>query len=291
MNAIVALTATEVARAVPAKVTVINSSGLARRLPVAQQTSCETVSFFVARGAHLKIAREGADVVLRPHEACLVEGRSHDPVVAIGAGSPIRILVSRSRLFSLYPSAHRLLQKPFPISPGLMHLLGNYIVTIGSLSAQLHAGAQRLASQHVLELVALAIGESQNIVDGPAEQGQANARLDEIKADILQNINRPDLTLDEIARRHRISPRCLQRLFEREGSSISAYVLEQRLCAAAKLLAAPLLSERKISDIAFSSGFNDLSYFNRSFRRRFGVTPSEARANGTATLTIDRLSG
>jgi AraC-like DNA-binding protein len=32
-----------------------------------------------------------------------------------------------------------------------------------------------------------------------------------------------------------------------------------------------------LSDVAFECGFNDLSYFNRCFRRRFGLTPSAAR--------------
>jgi AraC-like DNA-binding protein len=41
---------------------------------------------------------------------------------------------------------------------------------------------------------------------------------------------------------------------------------------------APLAS-RQIGTIAFDIGFSDLSYFNRTFRRAFGVTPSELRAN------------
>jgi AraC-like DNA-binding protein len=49
---------------------------------------------------------------------------------------------------------------------------------------------------------------------------------------------------------------------------------ELRLRKAADLLARP---EGRISDIAFDCGFNDLSYFNRCFRRRFGLTPSAAR--------------
>ena len=49
---------------------------------------------------------------------------------------------------------------------------------------------------------------------------------------------------------------------------------ELRLRRAAELLT---LTERRISDIAFECGFNDLSYFNRSFRRRFGLTPTAAR--------------
>jgi AraC-like DNA-binding protein len=44
---------------------------------------------------------------------------------------------------------------------------------------------------------------------------------------------------------------------------------------AADLLAQP--AGRRISDIAFGCGFNDLSYFNRCFRRRYGLTPTSAR--------------
>jgi len=37
---------------------------------------------------------------------------------------------------------------------------------------------------------------------------------------------------------------------------------------------------RGVPDIAYDVGFGDLSYFNRSFRRRFGRTPSEVRREG-----------
>ena len=36
-------------------------------------------------------------------------------------------------------------------------------------------------------------------------------------------------------------------------------------------------TDGRIGDIAFACGFNDLSYFNRCFRRRFGLTPTAAR--------------
>jgi AraC-like DNA-binding protein len=43
------------------------------------------------------------------------------------------------------------------------------------------------------------------------------------------------------------------------------------------LLARAHLTQRKISDVALSSGFNDVSYFHRCFRRRFGMTLAGAR--------------
>ena len=33
----------------------------------------------------------------------------------------------------------------------------------------------------------------------------------------------------------------------------------------------------KITDIAYACGFNDISYFNRRFRARFGCSPTQYR--------------
>jgi AraC-like DNA-binding protein len=63
-------------------------------------------------------------------------------------------------------------------------------------------------------------------------------------------------------------------LLHEAGASFTLRLNELRLRKAADLLAR---AEHRISDIAFDCGFNDLSYFNRCFRRRFGLTPSAAR--------------
>jgi AraC-like DNA-binding protein len=36
-------------------------------------------------------------------------------------------------------------------------------------------------------------------------------------------------------------------------------------------------SDRSVAWIAFETGFGDLSYFNRTFKRFYGNTPSEVR--------------
>jgi len=57
-------------------------------------------------------------------------------------------------------------------------------------------------------------------------------------------------------------------------------VLEQRLARARQLLLNPCRASQKVSAIAAEAGFNNLSYFNQSFRQRFGVTPTNMRAQG-----------
>jgi AraC-like DNA-binding protein len=46
------------------------------------------------------------------------------------------------------------------------------------------------------------------------------------------------------------------------------------------MLLSPRFAGRRIAEVAYEVGFNDLSYFNRSFRRRFGLSPREVRELG-----------
>jgi AraC-like DNA-binding protein len=54
-------------------------------------------------------------------------------------------------------------------------------------------------------------------------------------------------------------------------------VLEQRLLRAHRILCDLRFADFAIGAVAIEVGFNDVSYFNRTFRRRFGQTPSDVR--------------
>jgi AraC-like DNA-binding protein len=107
--------------------------------------------------------------------------------------------------------------------------------------------------------------------------GLGAARLTAIKADIAQHLARPELTVGAVAARQGFTPRYVQLLFEREGTTFSEFVLGQRLLSAHRLLGDALYARWSITAIAFEVGFGDLSYFNRSFRRRYCASPSDVR--------------
>jgi AraC-like DNA-binding protein len=112
-----------------------------------------------------------------------------------------------------------------------------------------------------------------------SQKGIRAARLAAAKADVIAQIGRGHLTIADIAARQRITPRSLQRLFEDEGSTFSAFKLEQQLQCVRRLLASRAHLSWTITSLAYAGGFADLSYFHRSFRRRFGLTPSEFRGD------------
>jgi AraC-like DNA-binding protein len=75
-----------------------------------------------------------------------------------------------------------------------------------------------------------------------------------------------------------LTPRYIRKLFESEHTSLSRFVLLQRLMRVRRMLTDPRHAGRAIGDIALAVGFGDISTFNREFRRQFGMTPSELRA-------------
>lgn len=86
-----------------------------------------------------------------------------------------------------------------------------------------------------------------------------------------------ELTLEQIAESANVSITECMRCFRRSiGLSPIRFLNERRLQRAADLLRH---TERNISEIAASCGFLDMSYFTRSFRRFYDVTPTMYRKN------------
>jgi len=131
---------------------------------------------------------------------------------------------------------------------------------------------QRMAAHHVQDLLILLLKTQEQDNTAPA------TRLDLIKSDIERHLPDSRFSIEDVARRHGVTVRTVQKLFESAGTTFSEYVLKRRLELAWKNLQAPDAADRKISDIAYGAGFGDLSYFNRVFRRTYKMTPRQARA-------------
>ncbi len=87
-----------------------------------------------------------------------------------------------------------------------------------------------------------------------------------------------------IAQNAGMSERTLRRFFQRHmGSNIQDYLMGLRLGRAASLL---LSSDMPIYHVAEQSGFQNLSHFNRQFRRHRGVAPSVFRKSRFAGAAI-----
>jgi AraC-like DNA-binding protein len=132
----------------------------------------------------------------------------------------------------------------------------------------------RLSATHIYDLIALAIGATAEGREIASQRGVRAARLEAVKSDLVRNAALP---LDQLAARHGISPRYVQMLFEEAGTTFSDFALERRLDAARTMLTSPRYVTWSVTAIALEAGFGDVSHFNRRFKRRYLMTPSDMR--------------
>lgn len=109
------------------------------------------------------------------------------------------------------------------------------------------------------------------------------ATVRELDGDIVHRVNAiiqtsfmRNVGLEWISERVGLNPSYLSHLYKvRTGSNVNAVLREARLRHAYDLLKRTGLPIREVAE---KSGFYNRSYFSSSFRKRFGVSPSEVRA-------------
>ncbi len=100
-------------------------------------------------------------------------------------------------------------------------------------------------------------------------------------AEIMETNFRYNLSLEEYARLCHRSLSSFKREFQASFQmSPGKWLLGKRLDYAAALFRS---SKRNVTEIAFDSGFEDVSHFSRAFKARFGVSPVAYRQTPPAT--------
>jgi AraC-like DNA-binding protein len=267
-----------------------------RKLPGFAFASLRTSAMRMTRTRAL-VADGNDDLVLLLSRRGTMTVSSHGRDVTLGDGAATLISTAEpSTLVVRAPSQLHCLALPFaslaPLVPDLDSLFAAAVPGDGEAAGLLAAALETLAGEialsgpellglvgrHVCELAALALGARRHAADARHERRGRAVRLQAIKVFIAENAGKPSFSIDEAAARHGVSPRYIRRLFEGSGSTFSKYTLEMRLALARQMLGNARYDGRSIGAVAFDCGFGDLSYFNRTFRDRFGATPSSFRA-------------
>ena len=93
-----------------------------------------------------------------------------------------------------------------------------------------------------------------------------------------------EIRLNTLADIAGMSPSAFSRFFKlHTGRNLSEYIIEMRLGYASRML---VDTAKSIAEISFQSGFNNLSNFNRIFKKKKGCSPSEFRENYHKTRII-----
>jgi AraC-like DNA-binding protein len=156
-------------------------------------------------------------------------------------------------------------------------LIGYTNALLGEDHALTTPAHRHRVAAHVHDLAALTLGATLEAADVAKNRGIAAARLRAAKIYTIENISSREISVGGVASHLGMTQRYLQRLFEIDGTTFSAFLLGQRLARAHRMLREPQSMQKQISAIAYDVGFGDLSYFNRCFRRLYGATPMDIR--------------
>jgi AraC-like DNA-binding protein len=220
----------------------------------------------------------GRNPMLGPGDGVLMTNAEVGEMVLPTATRFTTFKVPANAIAPLVPDIGAAIARRVPSTSAELRLLVRYLGVLREEGTLQSPELRRAAVTHVYDLFALALGATRDAAEIANGRGLRAARLQAIKADIAVSAGRSDLTIDAISAHHGVTPRYVQMLFEMEGTTFSQFLLGQRLLRAHRLLNDPRRADRTISAIAFEVGFNDLSYFNRTFRRRFAGSPSDVRA-------------
>lgn len=108
-------------------------------------------------------------------------------------------------------------------------------------------------------------------------------RIKKIKEYINKNFAEP-LPLDELAAMVNMTPTAFSRFFKsRTSQTLSDYIINIRIGHAIRLLVDTTMTS---AEICYMCGFNNISNFNRLFRKKKGCSPMEFRENYVKTKII-----
>lgn len=130
-------------------------------------------------------------------------------------------------------------------------------------------------AHHAEPVSAPALPEA-TISDAAARTGQAvqDSRIDSL-VDYLTTHANENFDCAMLSKMIHMSESSLRRLFKRyTGKTPTEFLHELRMTTAARQL---LVSDDRISTIAYALGFETPNYFSRMFRQTFGVSPKEYR--------------
>jgi AraC-like DNA-binding protein len=209
-------------------------------------------------------------------EGVLIDGSEITTFERHTAGGSCSLRISRSIVSASVADVDDVVMRKIPQRTDALKLLAGYLNTLLSETSMTSRTLRYLGANHIKDLVAISLGATTDAAELAHDRGIPAARLKEAKAYIIKN-SRSLISIGTVAVHVGVTPRYLQRLFEIDGTTFSMFLLEHRLMRVHRMLSDPRYAGNTVEAIAYESGFSDISYFNRSFRRRYGLTPKEVR--------------
>lgn len=261
---------------------VVRSETTARRFRrTSQQADDGSGAYLIAFNAGSSptaVSQHGKEVVYAPNQIWLCSTASAIDTQSETGSKWIGVSIPAAHLAQAVPGVEGLVTEALnEARPAVRHLRRYVELLLAADEVGDDAPLNRYVDTTLLDLVALALGAHGDIAEIAGTRGLRAARTQAIVDEIKAGYADPAFSVRGLALKVGLAPRSVQNLLSETGASFTERVLELRLQRARRMLADRRHDHMKIGDIAYACGFNEVPYFNRCFRRRFGCSPREYR--------------
>lgn len=209
-------------------------------------------------------------IQLRPGDWMVIDPQQKQSAINHGDVSHLWLEVPCSSLHLPQARTARVLGSPLSISRKVGGDLRECMLHAITAPGEMSGGEAAELSRQITGMFRQAL---QNLRQAPAPQTPRFEMARRARDYIDRNLHDPDLSIDRIAQALGCTRRYVHKTFD-GPETVSRYIWNRRLDLCRSRLEAKSDQSTTLTALAFDFGFNSSSHFSRSFRERFGTSPS-----------------
>lgn len=223
------------------------------------------------------LSQGSSQAFLRPGDMAIFDS-SREYAIEVSRGfDALWMGVPRHRLEGRLAVATEVLAQRIDGGCGVGHVASSMLRAALDEAHQLRPAEANRMANHLLDLLGLALASPNPDAPQASQSRYASSTLRRVQGFIENHLDDEMLTPEVIAQAHYVSVRYLNKLFEREGTSVARWMRLRRLERCRSDIESGSQVRQKICDIAYSHGFKNVSSFNRIFKSHFGCSPRALR--------------
>ena len=225
----------------------------------------------------IRLHQDDSVCVLDPNDFGFVDTRREYTIGVPAGADALWIRLANLRLDWRLPRAADLFARRVDGSRGIGQVASSFFKSV-ALQAELLPPQSRAS---VVSMMSDLLAEAAaTVASGQSHGGEfrtsSQRTLERARIYIDQHLEEETLSPAGVAAAIGISARYLSQLFAAEGQTTMGWVSKRRLDRCRQRLESEVWRPGLITELAFASGFVNVSSFNRAFKTAFGRTPREA---------------
>jgi AraC-like DNA-binding protein len=270
---------------------VVNDLVVRRTARLIERSAPDYLQVGVQLRGRCVVCQDGREAVLGPGDYAVYDTTRPYTLSFSGAYQRMFVIMFPSRLIRLSPQRLTgLTARRMGSERGLEASVSAFLSELGTRLDSVNHCRNLYLADAVLDVLAASFTEQPSCEDGGDTATGRTGLLLRIRVFIEERLGDPALDVSTVAAAHHISVRCLQRLFEDEGQTVSGWIRHRRMEHCSRDLADPQLAEAPVASIAARWGLFNAAHFSRCFKTAHGLAPTDYRAQIFGQMVAQRFS-